>query len=225
MLGVVYLIFNEGYAATRGDHWTRPALCHDALRLGRMLVALLPNEAEAHGLVALMELQASRLAARTGPDGEPLLLAEQDRRRWDAQLIRRGLAALDRAEERGVGPYTLQAAVAACHARARSVAETDWRRITALYSVLFHLTPSPVVALNRAVARGMADGPDVGLELIEELRDNPALTESAELAAARGTFLDQLGRRTDAHDAFVRAAALTDNADQRRLYLRQTPSA
>ncbi len=153
MLGVVYLIFNEGYAATGGDHWTRPALCHDALRLGRMLVALLPNEAEVHGLVALMELQASRLTARTGPDGEPLLLAEQDRRRWDAQLIRRGLAALDRAEELGVGPYTLQAAVAACHARARSVAETDWRRITALYTVLFHLTPSPVVALNRAVAR------------------------------------------------------------------------
>ena len=224
VLGVVYLIFNEGYAATGGDHWTRPALCHDALRLARILATLQPEQTEVHGLVALMELQASRLNARSGSGGEPLLLAAQDRRRWDSQQIRRGLDALKRAEELGVGPYTLQAAIAACHARARSVAETDWRRIAALYTVLSHLTPSPVVALNRAVAVGMADSPEVGLELIEELRDEPALAGSPELAAARGTFLDLLGRRRDARNEFENAAALTDNADQRHLYLRQARS-
>ena len=165
VLGAVYPIFNEGYSATSGDEWTRPALCQDALRLGRILVGLCPDLAEAHGLVALMELQASRLPARTGPTGEPVLLAGQDRRRWDPLLIRRGLASLQRAEQLGGGPYTVQAAIAACHATARSVDATDWRRIAALYTVLAHIAPSPVVRLNRAVAVGMAEGAERGLEL------------------------------------------------------------
>ena len=221
VLAVVYLIFNEGYAATGGDDWTRPVLCHDALRLGRLLTRLQPDEPEVHGLLALMELQASRIPARTGPAGEAVLLADQDRRRWDLLLVRRGLAALETAEDLGGGPYTLQAAIAACHARATSVATTDWRRVAALYTLLLHLTPSPVVALNRAVAVGMAQGPDRGLALANKLTDTPALAGHPELAAVRATFLQQLGRLDEARAQFLLAAERTPNASQRRLYLRQ----
>jgi RNA polymerase sigma factor (sigma-70 family) len=221
VLAVVYLIFNEGYAATAGADWTRPELCQDAVRLGRLLAGLRPDEPEVQGLLALMELQASRIPARTGPSGEALLLRDQDRRRWDHMLVRRGLAALERAESLGGGPYTLQAAIAACHARAPSVEATDWRRVAALYTVLWHLTPSPVVALNRAVAVGMAEGPERGLRLAEELEQEPALTGHAELAAVRATFLQQLGRPEEAGHQFRLAAQRTFNEGQRRLYLRQ----
>ena len=221
VLATVYLIFNEGYAATCGDEWTRAELCHDALRLGRLLATLQPDEPEVHGLVALMELQASRIPARTGPGGEPVLLADQDRRRWDQLLIRRGFTALETADALGTGPYTLQAAIAACHARAASVGTTDWRRIVALYTVLHHLTPSPVVALNRAVAVGMAEGPERGLALAAPLADEPALSASAELPAVRATFLQRLGHHAEARAQFHLAAERTTNARQRQLYLRQ----
>ena len=224
VLGVVYLIFNEGYSATSGDHWTRPALCQDALRLGRMLAALQPEQPEAHGLLALMELQASRLAARTGTAGEPVLLADQDHRRWDQLLIRRGLASLHRAEELGGGPYTVQAAIAACHATAKSVEDTDWRRVAALYTVLAHIAPSPVVHLNRAVAVGMAEGPERGLQLADQLQDEPSLAGYPQLPAVRATFLQQLGHLEQARAEFERAAARTDNAGERRLYLEQAQS-
>jgi RNA polymerase sigma factor (sigma-70 family) len=221
VLGVIYLIFNEGYAATAGDEWARPALCHDAIRLGRVLVTLQPDEPEVHGLLALMELQACRLPARTGAHGEPVLLNHQDRRRWDQLLLRRGLAALAKAEELGGGPYTVQAAIAACHARASSVGDTDWTRIAALYTVLSHLTPSAVICLNRAVAVGMADGPAAGLALTDQLRHEPSLATYPELPAVRATFLQQLGHANEARHEFLQAAARTDNTEQRRLYLDQ----
>ncbi len=221
VLGVVYLIFNEGYAATAGDDWTRPALCHDALRLGRVIASLQPDQAEVHGLVALMELQAARIPARTEPDGQPVLLADQDRQRWDQLHISRGLAALDRAEQLGGGPYTLQAAIAACHARAGSVDDTDWRRIAALYTVLAHVAPSPVVDLSRAVAVGMTEGPERGLALVEDLDRRNALPGYPELDAVRATFLNQLGRHTEGRAAFQRAAVATSNTRLRALYLQQ----
>ena len=224
VLGVVFLIFNEGYSATSGADWTRPALCQDALRLGRMLAGLQPEQPEVHGLVALMELQASRIPARTGPAGEPVLLAGQDRRRWDQLLIRRGLAALHKAEELGGGTYTVQAAIAACHATANSVDDTDWRRIAALYTVLAHIAPSPVVRLNRAVAVGMSEGPERGLELADQLQKEPALAGYPQLPAVRATFLQRLGHLEQARAEFERAAARTDNAGERRLYLEQAQS-
>ena len=221
VLEVIYLIFNEGYAATAGDDWTRPALCEDALRLGRVLGELAPQEPEVHGLVALMEIQASRLHARAGPHGEPVLLLDQDRARWDQLLIRRGLAALERAEKLGeaLGPYTLQAAIAACHARARIAAETDWHRIAALYHALARLMPSPVVELNRAVAVAMAFGPTAGLELIDTLTSEPSLKAYHLLPSVRGDFLFKLGRFTEAQGEFERAATLTRNARERELLL------
>ena len=221
VLEVIYLIFNEGYAATAGDDWTRPALCEDALRLGRILAGLAPAEPEVHGLVALMELQASRLPARTGPSGEPVLLLDQDRGRWDHVLIRRGLAALDRAERLGgaLGPYALQAAIAACHARARAAADTDWPRIAALYDALAQLAPSPVVELNRAVAVGMAFGPAAGLELADALVAEPSLARYHLLPSVRGDLLAKVGRREEARREFARAAALTRNARERALLL------
>ena len=221
VLAVIYLVFNEGYAATAGEHWVRPALCEDALRLGRILAALMPREAEAHGLLALMELQASRLRARTGAGGEPVLLADQDRARWDHLLVQRGLAALRRAEELSgaLGPYTLQAAVAACHARARSFEETDWQRIVALYDGLAALTGSPVVELNRAVAVTMAFGPEAGLELVDELADEPALGGYHLLPSVRGDILVRLGRLAEAREEFERAAELCANDRERELLL------
>lgn len=221
VLEVIYLIFNEGYSATAGDDWTRPALCEDALRLGRVLGELAPQEPEVHGLVALMEIQASRLHARAGPHGEPVLLLDQDRARWDQLLIRRGLAALERAERLGgaLGPYTLQAAIAACHARARTAAETDWQRIAALYHALARLMPSPVVELNRAVAVAMAFGPTAGLELIDTLTSEPSLKAYHLLPSVRGDFLFKLGRFTEAQGEFERAATLTRNARERELLL------
>ena len=221
VLEVIYLVFNEGYAATSGEHWIRPALCQDALRLGRILVALMPREPEVHGLLALMELQASRLRARVGPHGEPLLLADQDRARWDHLLVQRGLAALRRAEELSgaLGPYTLQATIAACHARARSVKETDWPRIVALYDGLAALTGSPVVELNRAVAVTMAFGPEAGLELVDSLADEPALRGYHLLPSVRGDVLMRLGRLAEAREEFERAADLCDNERERELLL------
>ncbi|HVE67315.1 MAG TPA: RNA polymerase sigma factor [Solirubrobacteraceae bacterium] len=221
VLEVVYLIFNEGYAATAGEHWTRPALCRDALRLGRILAGLMPREPEVHGLLALMELQASRLRARVGPHGEPVRLADQDRARWDRLLVQRGLAALERAEQRGgaLGPYTLQAAIAACHARARSVETTDWPRIVALYDALAALTGSPVVELNRAVAVAMAFGPEAGLELVDGLAGDPALRGYHLLPSVRGDLLARLGCPDEAREAFVRAADLCDNDRERELLL------
>jgi RNA polymerase sigma-70 factor (ECF subfamily) len=221
VLGVVYLIFNEGYSATAGDDWMRPALCEDALRLGRILAELVPTEPEVHGLVALMEIQASRLRARTGPSGEPVLLLDQDRGRWDQLLIRRGLAALARAEALGgaFGPYALQAAIAACHARARTADETEWPRIAALYAALAQLTPSPVVELNRAVALGMAFGPAAGLQLVDELMDEPSLKAYHLLPSVRGDLLFKLGRMDEARAEFERAASLTQNARERDLLL------
>jgi len=221
VLEVIYLIFNEGYAATAGDDWMRPALCEDALRLGRILVGLAPTEPEAHGLVALMEIQASRSRARVGPSGEPILLLDQDRARWDQLLIRRGLAALERAERLGgvPGPYVLQAAIAACHARARTGAETDWARIASLYDALARVTPSPVVELNRAVAVSMASGPAAGLALVDALGAEPALAGYHLLPSVRGDLLVKLGRAEEARVEFERAASLTRNARERALLL------
>ena len=221
VLEVIYLIFNEGYSATAGDAWLRPELCEDALRLGRILAELVPNEAEVHGLVALMEIQASRLRARIDPSGEPVLLLHQNRGRWDQLLIRRGLAALERAEQLGgaLGPYALQAAIAACHARARTPAETDWPRIAALYDALAQLTPSPVVELNRAVALAMAFGPAAGLELVDELTSEPSLKSYYLLPSVRGDLLAKLNRFDEARTEFERAASLTKNARERKLLL------
>ncbi|WP_415367248.1 RNA polymerase sigma factor [Saccharothrix sp. BKS2] len=221
VLGVVYLIFNEGYSATAGDDWMRPGLCEDALRLGRVLAGLAPREPEVHGLVALMEVQASRAKARVGPNGEPVLLLEQNRARWDQLLIRRGLTALERAWSAPGprGPYTLQAAIAACHARARVPEDTDWTRIAGLYEALALVTPSPVVALNHAVAIGMAFGPAVGLELVDELVDEPALKDYHLLPSVRGDLLAKLGRTAEARVEFERAAGLTRNGRERKLLL------
>jgi RNA polymerase sigma-70 factor (ECF subfamily) len=221
VLEVVYLVFNEGYSATAGDDWVRPALCEDALRLGRVLAGLAPEEPEVHGLVALMELQASRLRARVGPSGEPVLLLDQDRSRWDPLLIGRGLAALRRAEALGgaLGPYALQAAIAACHARARTPEETSWERIAALYDALAQLSPSPVVELNRAVAVAMASGPAAGLELVDRLAAEPALRSYHLLPSVRGDLLAKLDRRAEAAEEFARAASLTQNARERALLL------
>jgi RNA polymerase sigma factor (sigma-70 family) len=221
VLQVIYLVFNEGYAATAGDDWMRPALCEDALRLGRILAGLVPDESEVHGLVALMEIQASRSRARVGPKGEAILLLEQDRARWDHILIGRGLAALKRAEQLGGarGPYALQAAIAACHARARTADETDWTRIAALYDALAQVTPSPVVDLNRAVAVGMASGPAAGLELVDALASEPSLKAYHLLPAVRGDLLSKLGRPGEARSEFERAASLTRNARERDVLL------
>ncbi|HUJ26594.1 MAG TPA: RNA polymerase sigma factor [Myxococcales bacterium] len=216
VLEVVYLIFNEGYSATAGDDYLRPALCEDALRLGRILAGLEPDQPEVHGLVALMELQASRLHARVGPDGDPILLMHQDRARWDRLLIQRGLQALERAQSLGAsGPYALQAAIAACHARAGAAGETDWKQIAALYAALMQVTPSPVVELNRAVAVGMAEGPQAGLAVAEDLDE--ALAGYHLLPAVRGDLLEKLGRLDEARAQFERAAALTRNERERTL--------
>lgn len=221
VVGVIYLIFNEGYSATAGDDWMRPALCEDALRLGRILATLAPDDAEVHGLVALMEIQASRARAREGPDGAPVLLLDQDRKRWDRLLITRGLAALQRAEARGksLGPYALQAAIAACHARAVRAVDTDWDRIVALYDALAELTPSPIIELNRAVAISMAQGPAAGLGLVDELTTEPSLQGYHLLPAVRGDLLFKLGRLEEARSDFERAAFLTQNTRERRLLL------
>jgi RNA polymerase sigma factor (sigma-70 family) len=221
VLKVLYLVFNEGYSATAGDDWVRPALCEDALRLGRILTGLMPAEPEVHGLVALMEIQASRLRARVGPAGEPVLLLDQDRSRWDQLLIRRGLAALARAEQLGNarGPYTLQAAIAACHARARLPGDTDWARIAALYAELARLEASPVVELNRAVAVSMAHGPAAGLEIVDTLSSESSLDGYHLLPSVRGDFLKKLGRFDEARVEFERAASLTRNARERELLL------
>ena len=227
VLGVVYLVFNEGYAATAGDDWMRPALCAEALRLGRLLVGLAPGEPETFGLLALMELQVSRAAARTGPDGEPVLLQDQDRSRWDHDAIDRGLRALAQAERvaAGPGPYTLQAAIAACHARAASVEATDWARIVALYDALAELAPTPVVALNRAVAVSMHAGPADGLALVDALMDAPALRRYHLLPAVRGDLLHKLGRGEEARAEFLRAAEMTRNARERGLLLARADAA
>jgi len=221
VLEVVYLIFNEGYSATAGDDWMRPALCEEALRLGRILAELAPHESEVHGLVALMEIQASRSRARVGPSGEPILLLEQNRARWDQLLIRRGQAALARAVALGgvLGPYAVQAAIAACHARARRAEETDWPRIVALYDALAQLAPSPVVELNRAVAVSMAFGPAAGLDIVDRLTSEPQLQGYYLLASVRGDLLAKLGRFEEARTEFERAAALTQNARERTLLL------
>jgi RNA polymerase sigma factor (sigma-70 family) len=227
VLEVIYLIFNEGYATTAGDDWARPALCEDALRLGRIVAELVPQEAEVHGLVALMEIQASRIRARLGPSGEPVLLADQDRSRWDRLLIRRGLAALERAENLGgaLGPYALQAAIAACHARARTPQETDWVRICALYDALAELAPSPVVELNRAVALAMAYGPQAGLEVVDSLIAEPLLESYHLLPGVRGDLLARLGRYNEARQEFERAASLTQNRREQKLLLERARAA
>ena len=229
VLEVIYLIFNEGYAATTGDDWLRPALCDEALRLGRVLAGLMPGESEVFGLVALMEIQASRFAARVSADGEPVLLLDQDRRRWDRLLIRRGLDALAHAEslaaDRGSGPYTLQAGIAACHARAARSEETDWRRIVALYDALDQLAPSPVVRLNRAVAVAEAYGPASALELVDALRTDPALQHYHLLPAVRGDLLMRLERLDEARAEFERAAQLTRNSRERALLMKRVNSA
>ena len=227
VLAVIYLIFNEGYSATAGDDWVRPALCEDALRLGRILAELMPNESEVHGLVALMEIQASRLRARIGPSGQPVLLLDQDRGRWDRLLINRGLAALDRAEDLtdALGPYTVQAAIAACHARARTADATDWVRIAALYEALARLNPSPIVELNRAVAVSMAYGPSAGLELVDQLTGESSLQNYHLLPSVRGDLLAKLGRHDEARAEFERAASLTRNARERELLLDRASNA
>ena len=221
VLEVIYLVFNEGYSATAGDDWARPALCEDAVRLARVLAELVPQEPEVHGLAALLEIQSSRLRARLGPSGEPILLLDQDRSRWDQLLIRRGLKALQRAEALGgaYGPYTAQAAIAACHARARTPEETDWTRITALYDALAQLTPSPVVELNRGVAYAMAFGPAAGLEIVDPLRQDPTLREYHLLPAVRADFLAKLGRIEEARAELHRAAELTRNGRERKLLI------
>jgi RNA polymerase sigma factor (sigma-70 family) len=221
VLEVIYLIFNEGYSATAGEDWMRPALCEEALRLGRILAELAPTEPEVHGLVALMEIQASRSKARVGHSGEPVLLLDQNRAQWDQLLIRRGLEALRRAEELGVGtgPYAVQAAIAACHARARIPEETDWRRIATLYEELGGLNPSPIVELNRAVAVAMAYGPEAGLEIVDRLTSEPSLKNYHLLPSVRGDFLKKLGRLGEARAEFERAAALTRNVRERNLLL------
>ncbi|WP_370933690.1 RNA polymerase sigma factor [Amycolatopsis sp. cg13] len=227
VLEVIYLIFNEGYSATRGDDWMRPALCEDALRLGRVLAGLMPGEPEVHGLVALMEIQASRSAARTGPNGEPVLLMDQDRSRWDRLLIQRGLTALARSERLAdgtYGPYSAQAAIAACHAVAVTPDETDWARIAALYAGLAQLTPSPVIELNRAVAVSMAEGPEAGLVLVDKLLTEPALKNYHLLPSVRGDFLYKLGRRDEARAEFERAAKMTGNERERALLLARAES-
>jgi RNA polymerase sigma factor (sigma-70 family) len=221
VLQVIYLIFNEGYSATAGADWLRPALCEDALRLGRVLAELVPGEPEVHGLAALMEIQASRSAARVGPSGEPVLLLEQNRARWDRVLIGRGLAALERANQLGGdnGPYALQAAIAACHARAATPDDTDWTRIAQLYDTLSSVTPSPVVDLNRAVAHGMAFGPAAGLALVDGIGSDPALKDYHLLPSVRGDLLIKLGRHAEARPEFERAAKLTRNSRERALLL------
>ena len=226
VLEVLYLIFNEGYTATTGGDWIRPALCEDALRLGRVLEGLAPEEAEVHGLVALMEIQASRLGARIGPEGEPILLMDQNRSRWDHVLIRRGLVALEKAESLSParGPYTLQAAIAACHARAKTPEQTDWTRIATLYDELAKLTPSPIVELNRAVALSMAFGPAVGLELVDKLIAEPSLKNYHLLPSVRGDFLAKLGRIEEARAEIEKAAALTQNEQERKLLLKRADS-
>jgi predicted RNA polymerase sigma factor len=226
VLEVIYLIFNEGYSATAGDDWTRPALCEEALRLGRILAELTPFEPEVHGLVALMEIQASRLHARVSATGEPILLLDQDRSRWDQLLIGRGLAALSHAEQLTAqpGPYLLQAAIAACHARAATAADTDWDRIAALYERLNQTTPSPIIELNRAVAVSMASGPAAGLDLVEPLLSNPSLSSYHLLPSVRGDLLFKLGRRDEARAEFERAASLARNARERALLLTRAQS-
>jgi len=221
VLEVIYLVFNEGYTATAGDDWMRPALCEDALRLGRILAELAPFEPEVHGLVALMEIQASRSRARTGPSGQPIVLLEQNRALWDFLLIRRGLAALERAMKPGGsrGPYVIQASIAAVHARARTAEDTDWARIVHLYDELVTQLPSPIVELNRAVAVGMADGPRVGLEAVDTLRSEPSLKGYHHLPSVRGDLLAKLGRLDEAREEFERAAGLTRNARERDLLL------
>ncbi|MBY8845191.1 RNA polymerase sigma factor [Streptomyces sp. SP2-10] len=224
VLDVIYLIFNEGYAATAGDDWLRPGLCEDALRLARVLSGLMPGEPEVHGLTALLEFQASRTAARTGPDGEPVLLKDQNRRRWNRMLIARGVRALGRAEATAAGapgPYALQATIAACHAHAYTYEETDWRAIATLYGLLAARAPSPVVELNRAVAVSMADGPAAGLELVDTLAATPALRDYHLLPSVRGDLLDRLGRTAEAREEFVRAAGLARNGKERDLLLRR----
>ncbi|MQY15246.1 hypothetical protein SRB5_54250 [Streptomyces sp. RB5] len=219
VLEVIYLVFNEGYSATAGDDWMRPALCEDALRLARVLQGLMPEEPEVHGLAALLEIQASRQPARTGPDGEPVLLMDQNRSRWDHLLIRRGFTALARAETAHPGPYALQAAIAACHASAPDAADTDWHRIALLYGQLARIAPSPVVELNRAVAVARADSPRKGLEIVDALVDEPALRDYHLLPSVRGDLLERLGRRAEARAEFERAAALTRNEKERALLL------
>jgi predicted RNA polymerase sigma factor len=224
VLEVIYLIFNEGYAATAGADWTRPALCQEALRLGRVLAELAPKEAEVHGLVSLMEIQASRLHARIAKDGAPILLMDQNRAQWDQLLIRRGLAALDRAQKAapdGLGPYALQAAIAACHARARKAEETDWARIVATYDVLLEAVPTPVVALNRAVAVSMAIGPAAGLDLVDAIAEEPTMKSYYLLPAVRGDLLFKLGRNDEARAEFERAAALTRNERERGVLMKR----
>jgi len=223
VLEVIYLIFNEGYSATAGEDWVRPALCEEAMRLGRILAALAPDESEVHGLVALMELHASRLQARVGPSGEPVLLLDQDRSRWDRLLVGQGLAALERAQRLAgaMGPYALQAAIAACHARAATAQETDWPRIVALYDALAELAPSPVIELNRAVAVGMAFGPAAGLDVVDALVDEPSLKAYHLLPAVRGDLLRKLGRFVEAGAEFKRAALLTENTRERELLQRR----
>jgi predicted RNA polymerase sigma factor len=227
VLEVIYLIFNEGYSATSGDDWLRPALCEDALRLGRILAECVPEQAEVHGLVALMEIQASRSRARVGPGGEPILLLDQNRAQWDQLLIRRGLAALERVERLGTapGPYAIQAAIAACHARALTPDDTDWPRIASLYAALAHLTPSPIVELNRAVAVGMAFGPQAGLALVDELTSDPSLKNYHLLPSVRGDLLARLDRWDEARAEFEAAAALTRNARERILLLERARAA